>query len=145
MPGFVKTAADEKAWDKSKKAADKSYPDLPQDRKFAVANVVFHKMKGGKDQQRTERHGNPGKEVASEQFPLAKDKSAPFNTMDPHWQGSSLDRQKQAEKFYSKGEARQLSRRIPIGPGGAGGVVSGARVSTLHPDHYQPAAKKGMR
>ena len=39
MPGFIKTADDEKKWDKAKKAAG------PE--KWALANYIFHKMKKG--------------------------------------------------------------------------------------------------
>lgn len=125
----------------SAKNAAKKGPEIPNEgsRPFSVSNVVH-----SKPEARTERKGNPGKEQASEQFPLRKG-GAPFNAMDPHWQGSSLDRQKQAAKFYEKGEAKQLSRRIPIGPGGSGGVVDESSDSSLSSAHYKPLAKKGMR
>lgn len=41
-PGFVKTPADEEKWQKAKTAAKKSSPD----NMYALANSIFHKMKG---------------------------------------------------------------------------------------------------
>ena len=123
--------------------APKAFPKLPLDRGFSVAKAMQKKTPG--DEKRTERKGNPGPPQPSEQFPLAKDKNAPFNAMDPHWQGSSLDTAKKSEKYYNKGEARQLSRRIPIGPGGAGEVVDSSKASSLGPENYKTSAKRGMR
>lgn len=126
----------------SAKNAAKKGPEIPNEesRPFSVSKAMQ-----SKPEARTERKGNPGKEQPSEQFPLRSGVAAPFNAMDPHWQGSSLDRQKQAAKFYDKGEAKQLSRRIPIGPGGSGEVVARSSDSSLSPAHYNPLAKKGMR
>ncbi len=43
-PGFVKTPADEKKWDRAKTLAKKSNPD----NMYAVANHIFHSLKGKK-------------------------------------------------------------------------------------------------
>lgn len=47
MPAFVKTQADEKKWSRAKGAATDQ--DLKGDRKWRLANYIFHKMKNKKD------------------------------------------------------------------------------------------------
>jgi hypothetical protein len=44
MPGFVKTAADERIWEKAKKAAKKR--KIKGKSFWAYSNAVFHRMKG---------------------------------------------------------------------------------------------------
>lgn len=47
MPGFVKTPADEKKWERAKALAMKD-----SDENYALANYIFHKMKKSKKKDR---------------------------------------------------------------------------------------------
>jgi len=46
MPAFVKSASDEKKWDRAKVAAEE---DAKGERKWRLANYIYHKMKGKRD------------------------------------------------------------------------------------------------
>lgn len=59
----------------------------------------------------------------------------PFNRMEPQWEGTQEAAAKRAKKYYENGRRKNVSRKVGIGPGGTGRVISCLRDSVL--------AKKG--